>query len=285
MSWILLARSASASDERVHDWASRLFRLGYPSPVNLEKLPPRAILANWAQLDPYKYQVFLPPYYLLPLHIEHRQDNYGKLLDAVLLDRRTRLLYVTEKTTLEFDWADRAAYRKIKDRNQWRPAGNDRADARSFRPRSVNELPDPYGLGTRRPQVWILGEESNPRSLTHPLPLVSVSGLSMVWSHVDPWRDRVSNVLPPHGATSPALVEQDWKLMGCPQVIVLGKIALHIVQRTAIEPWSYLDHPQFVWRFHHAAVPRWEHELERCLNEIHNLYATVEDRVGVDAQA
>lgn len=156
----------------------------------------------------------------------------------------------------------------------WRNAGVD-----SCRCHGDSQTPiwaDRYGVGSARPRLWVLGERTNPRAPSHPLPFGTTAGTQMLWPHVVPRRVRVSNVLQPSGHSYPAhetiedarlRLPRDWQALGQPAIVAVGGLAARVLRGLpAVE--ATLDHPQFVWRFHHDEVEAWSEHFRRLVEDL-----------------
>lgn len=142
----------------------------------------------------------------------------------------------------------------------------------------IGERPGPrdaWGIGSPQPAILVLGEQAS-RAASCSLPFFTASGMALIWEVVqDHERIRVSNVLPPdaplfecrRSPREPWLsgLRQRWEWLGEPQVVALGSTAERWCRAAAIPVMAELAHPQYIWRFEHAATNHYREQLRRCL--------------------
>jgi len=253
MGWVLVGGKNAEHQEQ---WLRRLvLRYGY-APVDLREASLRGLAVAFAHTEPEANVVFRVPGFVAPPSFrfgQHTWPGLARTVDAILVDREAELLYVN-RTALRLNWTDPARELRVTLMEDWKP------------PRPVGPKTDPYGVGTRRPRVWILGEQCNPRLWAAPLPLVSASGLEMVWPHVDPWKMRVSNVWEPEETRRERVEDRVygyWKDLGRPKILCLGVRAARGIGKVPemVADAETLEHPQYVWRFLHRHVPQWRENL------------------------
>lgn len=121
---------------------------------------------------------------------------------------------------------------------------------------------DVFGVGTTRPRLWVLGERVNPKAKSFPLPFGTVMGRGMLWPFLNPWISRLSNVLQPEETRLQARrrLIQEHRALGEPMVLLLGNVAGKVWHGPNV--LGYLEHPQYIWRFHHEQIPQWVSQFD-----------------------
>lgn len=137
---------------------------------------------------------------------------------------------------------------------------------------------DPYGIGGRSPEWWVLGEQTNPNSICS-VPFLTASGMALVWPAIErPVKVRLSNAMGPdrpeyslqRSRQSPEswlMVElrHRWELLGKPKVITLGDTARNTCAEAGVPIEKMMRHPQYVYRFLHGQINSWTDELREVL--------------------
>lgn len=126
---------------------------------------------------------------------------------------------------------------------------------------------DYAGVGTTRPNLWLLGEQLNPRAELQ-VPFSTPAGMALIWPWVNPMYMRVSNAL---GSTHDlqrarqGLHDQEvldhlylrWVSLDKPRVVTFGRVAREVCVGAGVKVSLMLDHPQHVWRFRRAEAEMW----------------------------
>ena len=130
------------------------------------------------------------------------------------------------------------------------PIGRDEIDTTDAGP-----SPDPLGIGTREPKVWVLGEQLSSKSPGNmDWPFLTRSGLDLVWPVVNPNYVRVSNALwgpgqEALGVNGRGLLWRRWEALGFPAVVALGRVAAEACEAAGVQIVTELSHPQWHARF------------------------------------
>lgn len=133
---------------------------------------------------------------------------------------------------------------------------------RAFGNAAARPVVDLFGVGSTSPRLWILGEQGNRRAKSFPMPFGTAAGAAMLWPFLHPWSTRLSNCLQPLEQTREARrrLRHEWHQLGEPPVLLLGNVAASVwTESKAV--MGYLEHPQYIYRFHHDKCPEWTHQL------------------------
>ena len=135
--------------------------------------------------------------------------------------------------------------------------------------------PDPPGVGTRTPEVWLVADRLPGRARST-MPLHTAAGRALVWPLVDPERHRVSNAqqgstigVALRSAPSRINLAGRWQDLGRPATIALGQAVALALEREGVPLHGKLSHPQFVWRFRQHAIKEYVAELRALLDAVH----------------
>ena len=120
---------------------------------------------------------------------------------------------------------------------------------------------DDEGVGTHRPDIWLLGEQRNPRAPVK-VPFCTRVGLDLVWPWVRPSHVRVSNALYPDGSTR---LYERWSSLGEPHVVCLGKVAASRCRAERVPVMAAMPHPNYWARFFSTKVDNYASELAMTL--------------------
>lgn len=129
--------------------------------------------------------------------------------------------------------------------------------------------PDPPGVGTRTPLVWILGD-SPPLHAKSTVPLYTVAGRALVWPLVDPARHRVSNVIDlTRSDDPPPRLLSRWEALQRPATVALGRHAQLALQLAKVPFLGHLTHPEHAWRNRQDDLITWKAHLIQLLGSVH----------------